>query len=193
MPVHRPGRALHAAGLRHLHRVALPSKLARRFSPSRPVTQPPTSDRQHAPAERDRLPMTGWFDPGQLVRTGLDVVVSAMFARNSDRRVLDALSHPGLDQCDYSSRDELWLDYVADTGDGWNSTYAVAHALAQPELGVEVDGASRKTQRGDVLVFGGDGVYPVASREAYERKLIAPYRTALPSTEPPYPRVFAVA
>ena len=137
--------------------------------------------------------MTGWFDPGQLVRTGLDVVISAMFARNSDRRVLDALSHPGLDQCDYASRDELWLDYVADTGDGWNSTYAVAHALAQPEIGVEVDGVSRQTQRGDVLVFGGDAVYPVASREAYERKLIAPYRTALPRVEPPYPRVFAVA
>jgi hypothetical protein len=110
--------------------------------------------------------MVGWFDPGQLVRTGLDVVISAMFARNSDRRVLDALSHPGFDACDYSSRDELWLDYVADTGDGWNSTYAVAHAVARPELGVEVDGVHRITKRGDVLVFGGDEVYPVASREA---------------------------
>jgi len=137
--------------------------------------------------------MVGWFDPGQLVRTGLDVVISAMFARNSDRRVLDALSHPGFDACDYSSRDELWIDYVADTGDGWDSTYAVAHAVSQPELGVEIDGARRVTKRGDVLVFGGDAVYPVASREAYERKLVAPYRTALPSVEPPYPKVFAVA
>jgi hypothetical protein len=137
--------------------------------------------------------MTGWFDPGQLVRTGLDVVIAAMFARNSDRRVLDALSHPGFDQCDYSSRDELWLDYVADTGDGWNSTYAVAHALAQPVLAVEMDGTRRTTKRGDVLVFGGDEVYPVASREAYERKLVAAYRTALPDAEPVRPKVFAVA
>ena len=51
----------------------------------------------------------------------------------------------------------------------------------------------RVTKRGDVLVFGGDAVYPVASREAYERQLVAPYRTALPSVEPPYPKVFAVA
>jgi hypothetical protein len=157
------------------------------------VTQPPTSTTPPAPAEEDRLPMVGWFDPGQLVRTGLDVVISAMFARNSDRRVLDALSHPGFDPCDYSSRDELWLDYVADTGDGWNSTYAVAHAVAQPELGVDVAGARRTTKRGDVLVFGGDAVYPVASREAYERRLVAAYRTALPHLELPYPKVFAVA
>ena len=137
--------------------------------------------------------MVGWFDPKQLVRTGVGVVISAIFARNSDRRVLDALSHPGFDACDYSTRDELWLDYVADTGDGWNSTYAVAHALAQPELGVDVEGARRTTKRGDVLVFGGDAVYPVASREAYERRLVAAYRTALPHTEPPHPKVFAVA
>ena len=137
--------------------------------------------------------MVGWFDPKQLVRTGVGVVISAIFARNSDRRVLDALSHPGFDACDYSTRDELWLDYVADTGDGWNSTYAVAHALAQPELGVDVEGAHRTTKRGDVLVFGGDAVYPVASREAYERRLVAAYRTALPHTEPPHPKVFAVA
>ena len=137
--------------------------------------------------------MVGWFDPGQLVRTGVDVVISAIFARNSDRRVLDALSHPGFDACDYSSREELWLDYVADTGDGWNSTYAVAHALAQPELVVDAGGSRRTTRRGDVLVFGGDAVYPVASREAYERRLTAAYRTALPNTEPPHPKVFAVA
>ena len=137
--------------------------------------------------------MVGWFDPKQLVRTGVGVVISAIFARNSDRRVLDALSHPGFDACDYSTRDELWLDYVADTGDGWNSTYAVAHALAQPELGVDVEGAHRTTKRGDALVFGGDAVYPVASREAYERRLVAAYRTALPHTEPPHPKVFAVA
>ena len=137
--------------------------------------------------------MVGWFDPGQLVRTGVDVVISAIFARNSDRRVLDALSHPDADTCDYSSRAELWIDYVADTGDGWNSTYAVAHDLAQPELDLDVDGSLRTTRRGDVLVFGGDAVYPVASREAYERRLAAAYRTALPQTEPPHPKVFAVA
>jgi hypothetical protein len=157
------------------------------------VSQDPTPPTIRPPAERDRLPMVGWFDPGQLVRTGVDVVISAIFARNSDRRVLDALSHPSADPCDYSARDELWIDYVADTGEGWNSTYAVAHALAQPTLDVEIDGARRTTTRGEVLVFGGDAVYPVASREQYERRLTAAYRTALPRTDEPHPKVFAVA
>ncbi|PYP80386.1 MAG: hypothetical protein DMD35_04580 [Gemmatimonadetes bacterium] len=138
--------------------------------------------------------MVGWFDPGQLVRTAVDVVISAIFARNSDRRVLDALSHPAPVPCDLSSsHDELWLDYVADTGDGWNSTYAVAHALAQPTLDVTVDGERRETRRGDVLVFGGDAVYPVASRDGYQRRLVGPYRTALPASPPSHPTVFAVA
>src|SRR4029079_16214283 len=83
-----------------------------------------------------RARMTGWFDPGQLLRTGVRVTVSRLFGQNADRRILDALAHRQIDICDYSSWDELWLDYVSDTGDGWNSTYAVAHAVAQPALTV---------------------------------------------------------
>jgi hypothetical protein len=33
---------------------------------------------------------------------------------------------------------ELWFDFIADTGDGGNPTYAVARALAAPELVVPV-------------------------------------------------------
>ena len=32
---------------------------------------------------------------------------------------------------------DFWLDYVADIGDGWNPTYAIADAIARPELEVE--------------------------------------------------------
>ena len=35
------------------------------------------------------------------------------------------------------SRD-MWFDFIADTGDGGNSTYAIARSLAQPTLGVQV-------------------------------------------------------
>ena len=104
--------------------------------------------------------MVGWFDPGQLVRTGVDVVISAIFARNSDRRVLDALSHPKADPADYSSRAELWLDYVADTGDGWNSTYAVAHSLAQPVLRCP---ASRSNHPANQLCSSARGMVVVRS------------------------------
>ena len=35
-------------------------------------------------------------------------------------------------------RGELWLDFIADTGDGGNSTYTVASALAAPMLSVRL-------------------------------------------------------
>ena len=33
-----------------------------------------------------------------------------------------------------ADRQELWLDFMADTGDGGDPTYAVARALAAPQL-----------------------------------------------------------
>ena len=145
------------------------------------------------PAEAERARVTGWFDPGQLLRTGVRVIVSELFGQNADRRILDALAHQSIGVCDYSTWDELWLDYVSDTGDGWNSTYGVAYHAAQPSLTVaEPNGTSHVTRRGQVLVFGGDEVYPTPSRDDYERKLVAPYRTALPNAASPQPSVFAV-
>lgn len=149
------------------------------------------------PALEERAPMVGWYDPGQLVRTGTRVAVSTLFGENADRRTLDAVVHGEVDICDHSKGEELWIDYVSDTGDGWNSTYAVAHQLAQPvlELSYASSGTppeSYRTARGQLLVFGGDAVYPTADRDEYERRLVAPYRTALPRVYGVRPTVFAV-
>ena len=64
----------------------------------------------------------------------------------------------------------LWLDYVADLGDGFDATYSVAYLLAQPEL--TVDG--HRLPRAQTLVMGGDQVYPSASYEAYEDRCKGP-------------------
>ncbi len=137
--------------------------------------------------------MTGWFDPGQLVRTGVRKTVSELFGQNADRRILDALAHHDVVPCELAAGDELWIDYVSDTGDGWNATYAVAHAIAQPRLAVrDPAGRVHETARGHLLVFGGDEVYPTPSRAAYEQKLVAPFATALPDSAAPHPAVFAV-
>lgn len=151
------------------------------------------SVRPEAPPPEARAKMVGWFDPGQLIDTAMKVVVSTLFGRNADRRLLDAIAHHNPDPCDYSTSDELWIDYVADTGDGWNSTYAVAYHSARKTLSVkDPTGAAHDTERGHLLVFGGDEVYPTANRDAYQRKLVAPYRTALAQTAKPYPGVFAI-
>lgn len=143
-------------------------------------------------------PMVGWYDPGQLARTGASVAVSTLFSRNADRRLLEVLDAP-LEYFDYAVDDtqqprrELWIDYVADTGDGFNSTYAVASAVARDKLEVaDPLGKTYTTHRGRVLVFGGDEVYPVASRQQYEQRLVMPYELALPHSSAPHPDVYAI-
>jgi hypothetical protein len=145
---------------------------------------------------RVKRPMVGWYDPGQLIQTALSVIVSTVFGRHSDFRLMEALAvksevHPFAAHSDGA----FWFDYTADAGDGWNSTYAVAYWLAQPTLNIcDDDGVEHSTERGKVLVFGGDAVYPVASRTAYKEKLVQCYEAALAKTLPPEnaPTVFAI-
>ena len=76
---------------------------------------------------------------------------------------------------------------MSDSGDGWNSTYAIAFALAQPKLELGADdgnGDRWQVPRADVLVFGGDEVYPTPSREACWRRLIVLYETAFGDARP---------
>lgn len=157
--------------------------------------------------------MVGWYDPKQLTRTAVDVVVSTLFGRHADYRLMEALvTSAATDPYDYTRRwkagpedrdipdpqgelrEDIWLDYVGDVGDGWNSTYAIAHCLAQPELAVRnpSDGSTCLTKRGDLLVFGGDQVYPVADRKQYRERLSLPYEAALCRTESPHPHAYAI-
>jgi hypothetical protein len=158
----------------------------------------------------ERMPMVGWFDPLQLLDAGVKKLVSTVIGARSDQRVVQALAAPRGDFYDYTfhyrrgrdepfvdrsrPRDEIWLDYVCDTGDGWNSTYAVAYAVAQPELRVRgAEGGDVRLPRGDLLVFGGDEVYPTPSREAYHQRLIVPYEQAFGDDRPAEaPHVFAI-
>ncbi|MGA9996349.1 MAG: metallophosphoesterase [Pyrinomonadaceae bacterium] len=166
-----------------------------------------------------QLPMVGWYDPPLLLQTESEVIVSTLFGGHSDYRLLEALSadaNPIHDFTGYYAedidgqyltdekghyvkdeirkpREEIWIDYVGDTGDGWNSTYGVAYYLVQPKLSVSVAGGNLfQTERGNVLIFGGDQVYPTASRKQYKQRLVEPYRTALRYSEPPSPEVFAI-
>jgi len=159
----------------------------------------------------EHLPMVGWYDPLQLLNAGLKSLVSGLIGARSDQRIVQALAARKPEYYDYTyhyrdgregpyldatrSRDEIWIDYICDTGDGWNSTYAVAYAASQPALelpGIDMAQPCR-LPRGDVLVFGGDEVYPTPSRAEYHRRLIVPWETAcgdMRVTESPH--VFAI-
>ncbi|HET8710863.1 MAG TPA: hypothetical protein VFM32_05790 [Spongiibacteraceae bacterium] len=140
-------------------------------------------------------PMVGWYDPGQLIQTAISVVVSTLFGRHADFRQLEALSVKSeIHRFDNPGDGGFWFDYTADVGDGWNSSYAVAYHLAQPTLTLRAEnGGEYRTERGKILLFGGDEVYPVASRAAYQQKLVQCYDAALSLTpEDQSPTVFAI-
>jgi hypothetical protein len=137
--------------------------------------------------------MVRWFDPIQLVGTGVQVAVSSVFGSYSDKREIQAALAPDArPSCEHADADELWFDYVADLGDGFEATYTVAHFLARPTLRLEREGRSWDTTRGRILVMGGDQVYPTATRSDYENRLVGPYRAALPFVHPDPPRLYAI-
>ncbi|MDI1483403.1 calcineurin [Polyangium sp. y55x31] len=142
--------------------------------------------------------MVSWFDPIMLVMMALRAAFSALIGRQADRRLLDALEAPMVEPSDFSvdatgrPREELWFDYVADLGDGWNSTYSVALAVSRKTLTLrDAAGSVYETSGGEILVFGGDAVYPVASVNGYEQRTLRPYAAALRGQRPP-PHLFAI-
>jgi hypothetical protein len=55
-----------------------------------------------------------------------------------------------------SEKDDLWFDFMADTGDGGNSSYSVARLLAQPSIRITRDDSVLTLPRGNLLLIGGD-------------------------------------
>lgn len=128
--------------------------------------------------------MVGWYQPSELVKAGLQSFLSSIFGAYADKREVESVLTGPLWH-DYSQHvrkhGDLWIDYVADLGDGWNPTYTIARLLAEKELAFTHNGESHRTQRGQILVMGGDQVYPTASSKEYDNRMIEPYRCALPS------------
>jgi len=76
--------------------------------------------------------------------------------------------------------DDMWLDFVADTGDGFNSSYQVARLLAQPTLTCRTSKNKKKIlPRGSHVVIGGDLAYPDPCPESYEKRFFRTFEDAL--------------
>ena len=166
--------------------------------------------------EISRQKMVGWYDPGQLGKTAVEVLISTIFGRHADKRVMQALADPGslTEKCYYEvvgkSDKEFWFDYISDVGDGFDSTYTMAYHLTRPILPLarkkkaadqENTIITHDTPRGEMLIFGGDEVYPTAAFKTYNERLISLYNALFPkkilkSMEKPdnksMPVVFAV-
>jgi hypothetical protein len=155
--------------------------------------------------------MVGWYDPLQLLDAGIKSLVSKIVGQRSDQRIVQALAARRPEYYDYTCRyrdgrdgpyldptrrrDEIWIDFICDTGDGWNSTYALAYTASQPTLDLAdpTSGQTQRLLRGDLLIFGGDEVYPTPSRAEYHRRLIVPWETAFADgSGDDSPHVFAI-
>ena len=144
----------------------------------------------------EKQKMVAWFRPGILFESAVKAVLADTFGKYADNRQIQAASK--LDDppyVDLSDNNEIWFDYIADLGDGWDSTYTMARLLAEGRLAItEKDNKTQyHTQRGRFLIMGGDQVYPTASKDEYANRLIAPYRSALPwASERKNPLLFAI-
>ncbi|CAI5703424.1 unnamed protein product [Peronospora effusa] len=152
------------------------------------------------------LSMVPWYSM-LLFDTVFDLLISLkVFLGRFDMRTMQRALHPN--DKDYSfdhlaAKDEVWLDFMADCGDGFNSSYQIARLLAQPQLEVDCevpdseqvngDDASdhkngkavklkmikRVFPRGDALVIGGDLAYPHPDSQTYETRLFRCFEYAM--------------
>jgi hypothetical protein len=126
-----------------------------------------------------------WLAPRVLITTGAQSLVAGIFGSYADKRELQG-SLPA-QVYDHADGDELWLDFVADLGDGFDATYSIASLLAAPSL--DLDGPK---PRGRLLIMGGDQAYPAASTSVYEDRSKGVYRAAMPVPPADPPTLFAL-
>ena len=137
--------------------------------------------------------MVSWFDPLQLIGTGVRVGVSAVFGSYSDKREIQAALAPAAEpHREHADDEELWFDYVSDLGDGFEPTYTVAllprpadaRARARrPALGHQAGRAPRHGRRPGLPHRDPHGV-----REPTRR----PVPGGAPFVHPDPPKVYAI-
>ncbi|XP_071694090.1 uncharacterized protein [Rutidosis leptorrhynchoides] len=135
------------------------------------------------------LNMVPWYSgtSADLFKTVFDLLVSVtVFVGRFDMRMMQAAMsrvHEG-EKEDFlydhlSEKHQLWFDFMADTGDGGNSSYSIARLLAQPILYAFKDDSIQPLPRGGLLLIGGDLAYPNPSAFTYEKRFFRPFEYAL--------------
>lgn len=114
-------------------------------------------------------------DPEELA----DSVIQVLGGRTGARTVIGALGR------------DLWIDYISDTGDDVSVSAAVAktifadYALDDPDR----PGETLLAPRGEILLFGGDTAYPVATAQEITNRVLVPFNRALEALDDRRPRV----
>jgi hypothetical protein len=127
-------------------------------------------DPRREPERVARKGMVEWYNPLRLLVTGLQVIVWEFIGQG--RSMEEFPREPDVHEF---GTDEVWFDFTADVGDGWNPAFAIASLIALPSLEV----AGRTLEGGAFLLLGGDQVYPVPTQREYLDRFVEPYREAL--------------
>ncbi|MEQ1697553.1 MAG: metallophosphoesterase [Hyphomicrobiaceae bacterium] len=153
--------------------------------------------------------MVDWFDPGLLAKVGVRSVLSATLGAYTDQRLMQAATDEVKEsdlraRYDYSgtgaanprhavtpdANGAVWVDYIADLGDGFEATYTMAYLLSSDEL--KVRGLASPVPAGQLLIMGGDQVYPDATKQEYHARLRDPYDWAFSPEQKPMRKLFAI-
>jgi hypothetical protein len=74
---------------------------------------------------------------------------------------------------------DLIIDFIADTGDDSSVSEAVARIVFTPWLLPDGEGNEIEVPRGELLLFGGDTAYPVATSNEIHDRVIVPFNRVL--------------
>ncbi len=157
-------------------------------------------------------PAVRWLSVGELLDSGVRAALAAGIGTYADRRegFRPAQGFYRHDERHAGSDEPYWFDFVADVGDGFSATYSVAEALACDELrpadeyplkdrdpdagpgelwgedwlGVRGLEENETLPRGELLIMGGDEIYPTPAAD-YRTRTHGPYELALPSLVDP--------
>ena len=94
-----------------------------------------------------QIPMVPWFSLS-LTTTAIQLLVSlkVFVGRLDIRHILTAVCKEDSDIVFDLRSHEGWIDFLADGGDGFNSSYSVARMLAQPNLSVRIPSNFKSSQ-----------------------------------------------
>lgn len=138
-----------------------------------------------------------WFNLAGLINTFKRVSLSSETLSIIDKREVESNFGDRFQDVPYKrqkDKKEFWFDFVADTGDGFDETTTVFYALTRDEMSYSLDVDDAKIEniskeerkkiyeleRADLLVIGGDLVYPDATEENYINRFKGPIRFLFP-------------
>ena len=136
--------------------------------------------------------MVDWFDPVLLGLVGIRTLISTTIGQYADQRPIQAAMDREDNRTTLALRHDftgarakelvldkdgaLWVDFIADLGDGYEATYAMAYLMASSTLAVRgADTPDGKLDGGEILIFGGDLAYPNATVKEYQSRCLDPY------------------